>query len=298
MKPILTKSPVSPQENHMEPEGDPFFLCKKPIVDPLFTSSEVPLNRRLAVPMAKLEGFLSHPNVETMELAQEGAATLCALMGKIKPLHSLGGRAIFRREFAAATLEQVNALQACEENVPVLKRILREGETDSSHQLSDPIVAGVGDLNESFQSRMRRRYSREGGLCDRLAQRFEGLIEHTHEVRDLNRRKTSQRFDGSQPAAKIREVMDPILAEARKAMLLVPTGGNLVSRFEERVSSTLARLGDYHFADAARLMEGFVGNMRELKHVFQAVECLEKKFGNRLKSPRMSRSQKPAVVPS
>lgn len=294
MKHTLTQSQPSLQNAQPDVGGDPFFLCFAPIVDPLFAPSQSPFSKEVAEPLAKLEAFVSNPSVETMELAQEGAATLCVLMGKVGPRQLTGSRETFRRDFAMATLEQIGALDACEGSVQVLKERLIDPGTNGSPRLSDSILAGITDLNDAVGARLRRLYSRDGGLCDRLAERFEAAIDHTQEIRNTYRRKTSRRFDGSEPAALIREVLDPIIAKARAAMKLVPPGRAFVPKFEERVANTLDRLGDYHFADATRSMEGLVGDMRELKHVFLAVEGLEKRLGNRVEASRTRRSGRAA----
>jgi hypothetical protein len=159
-------------------------------------------------------------------------------------------------------------------------------------------LAGITDLNEACGARLRRLYSRKGGLCDRLAHGFEQVIDLTHEIRNEYRRKTCERFDAAEPVAKIRRALTPLVSKAREALTLVSAERALPSQFEERVANTLARLEDYHLPDAARLMEGLVGDMRELKHILLSMEGLDQGLGNRLELSRTRRSARPSGTPS
>jgi hypothetical protein len=223
-------------------------------------------------------------------VAQAGAAKLCALLEKMHVRYAAGGRGGFRRDYALATLQQVGTVSACEESVRTLQRMLTDDVTGRSNNLSESIMAGVTDLNEYRCARQRRSYGRDGGLCDALADKFAQAVTFTNETRSLYQRKTSRHFDGSVPESQIRAKIDPVISRAREAMALVPAGRMLVPLFEERVESVIARLGDYHFADASRLMQGLVNDMREMKSVFQAVEGLDKGLGSRAELARTRRS--------
>ena len=195
-----------------------------------------------------------------------------------------------------ASLEQIPALAATAENISVLERFLLDQDERAARRLSDSVLAGITDLNEAFSARLRREYSRNGGLCDRLAQGFADVATFAQEIRKEHQRKTCERFDGSEPASMIQKKLAPVVSKAREAIALVPPERALPSQFEERVANTFARLGDYHFPDAIRLIEGLVGDMRELKHALLSIDGLDRALGNRLELSRSRRSARTAVA--
>lgn len=276
----------SPQES----SGDPYFLSSEPIVERLFAPSRAPSSGDVVKALSELQEFLDEPRAGNIPLAQRAARKLCDLLKKMGGRLVAGGRGGFRREYALATLEQVATIPASEEGVGSLHRMLTDDPTGKSSALSEPIMAGVTDLNEYRGSRLRRSYAREGGLCDVLAGKFADVVRYTNAMRADYQRKTSRRFDGSVPEAKIRAELAPIISRAREAMLLLPPGRALAPRFEERVAHVEGRLSDYHFADASRLMEGLVNDMRELKSVFVLVEGLDHGLGSKVALSRARRS--------
>jgi len=278
------------QQESQDNSGEPYFLSTEPIVERLFAPSKAPFSKDVAQPLSRLQEFLDEPRAGNIPQAQGAARKLCAMLEKMNPRYTSGGRASFRRDFALATLEQVVGVSPSEESVRPLHRMLTDDATGRSSTLSESIMAGITDLNEYHGARLRRSYARDGGLCDVLASRFAQALELTHEVRAQYQRKTSRRFDGSVPEAQIRAEIDPIISRARGAMVLMPEGRTLPARFEERVESVKARLGDYHFADACRLMEGLVNDMRELKSTFMSVEGLDKGLGSKVELWRARRS--------
>lgn len=283
-------SAQSLQQESQDNTGDPYFLSAEPIVERLFAPTKAPFSKDVAQPLSQLQEFLDEPRAGNIHRAQGAARKLCAMLEKMNPRYTAGGRSGFRREFALATLEQVGTVSPSEESVRPLHRMLTDDATGQANTLSESIMAGITDLNEYHGARLRRSYARDGGLCDGLADRFAQALELTHEVRAQYQRKTSRRFDGSVPEAQIRAEIDPIISRAREAMVLMPEGRTLPARFEERVESVLARLSDYHFADACRLMEGLVNDMRELKSTFMSVEGLDKGLGSKVQLWRARRS--------
>ncbi len=290
------KSPYLQHESH-DASGDPHFLSLGPIVERLFAPSKAPFSRDVARPLAQLQEFLDEPRARNIPAAQGAARKLCGMLERMNPRHTAGGRGSFRRDYALATLDQVATVSTSEEGVRPLQRMLTDDASGRPHELSESILAGITDLNEYRGARLRRLYARDGGLCDTLSGRFAHVIEFTQEIRAQYQRKTSRRFDGSVPEGQIRAQLDPIISRAREAMLLIPPGRALAPRFEERVESVLARLSDYHFADASRLMEGLVNDMRELKSVFMAVERLDHGLGSRVELSRTRRSARSGAKP-
>ncbi len=299
MTTVATKARTnSLQQEIHDNSGDPHFLSTEPIVERLFAPSRAPFSKDVAEHLSHLQEFLDEPRAGNIPAAQSAARKLCAMLEKMDPRLTAGGRGSFRRDFALATLEQVATVAVTEESVRSMHRMLTDDVTGRSVTLSESVMAGITDLNEYRGSRLRRTYARDGGLCDSLAERFGQALALTHEVRAQYQRKTSRRFDGSVPEGQIRSELDPIIARAKEAMLLIPEGRTLSARFEERVESVIARLGDYHFADACRLMEGLVNDMRELKSVFMSVEGLDVGLGSKVELWRARRSPRSGAKPA
>jgi hypothetical protein len=268
----------SQQQAQPESEQDPLSECVTPLVPPLFATLQTPLHRPLAEAVAKLDAFIQHPTAETAELAQEGASTLCSLMKRRDLRPSPGGRECFRRDFASVSLESICALPTTEEYLFAFERLLLDRGEGAPRRLSDSVLAGISDLNEAYGARLRRAYSRDGGLCDGLAQGFAGVAAFAQEIRKEYRRKTCECFDGSEPAARIQKRLAPLVAKAQGAIALIPPDRALPAQFQERVESTLARLDDYHFPDAVLLI----------------LEGLDTALGNRLELSRSRRSARTA----
>lgn len=201
-----------------------------------------------------------------------------------------------RKNYARLDLGTIATLGESDGDMELMRRILGDGRNGRPSALNDSILAGVADLNECLASKFRRLYARKGGLCDRLAIAFEEIIPFIREVHLSVGPITSRRFDGTAEARQIRKRFDPLIVEARKVLKLIPNDRAVKQGFEQRIRHANERLDDFHFPDVIRALEGTVGDMREVKHIFLGLEGMEDRRADRTLLARHRRNARPPLV--
>lgn len=257
--------------------GDPHFLREGRLFEPVFTPSTGTLLKVIHDEVAKIQRFVTDPSAPNMAVACEGASALRTLMTQRDMTNPEMGRDVFRRKFSLTILDQVIALGSSEDNTSIVKGVLTEDYTGKSTALCESLTAGISDFNERLTSYLRRDYSRHGGCCDEIADKFKAVVKAIEEIKAEHGRKTCEIRDGSAYGRTIMEKLAPIVGQARALFELLPHSRAVAGSFEEHLTTAEARLSDFHLPDAAKAVANMAGDMMDCKNALQVIEGIAPK---------------------